>query len=665
MSSDALSHRRTLLGAALAALLPWPAAAALVLPAGQLKADGIPAFERHNTASDAPEAQGVRFLDWHPLRAEMLVLYRHGGSQQLHRVAAAGAKPEPLTQGRDAVSGARWEPSAGAYLVFSRDQGGDEAFRLFRLVPGSEPQALTPAGERVSEFEFLPRAGGLVCLQEQLNREGGTAATSRSSLWWIDPQQPDSRRLVAEVRGARYTDLRVSAGGRIVATLTRGGRSQAQAFTLDGKPPVALGGASSEAGSELDDDDSAARPAMAASAAADAPDLLWRRQAVQGEFRHLVRVDAGTGRRSNLLVNERADLEALAAPADGRPLALVYNVDGISELAMLAADGQAVRRVARDLPPGVLRGPRWHPRLPLLGFSHVSADSPGRLYVWSLQDEKLNAWSAAASGAPLRASVLRWNGFDGLPLSGLHLAPPAHFTGPRPVYISIHGGPASQARPGYVSGVTRILVEQLGMHVIEPNVRGSDGFGRSFLKLDNGRLRENSVRDISTLLDLVASRPDMDASRVIVVGGSYGGYMSLAVATQESKRILGSICRVGISNFVSFLEHTEIYRRDNRRAEYGDERDPSMREFLQQISPLARADAVRKPLFVVHGRNDPRVPWGEAEGMVRAVRAAGTPVWFLTADDEGHSFGNADNRSYLTQATLEFVTRLLEGKSLQ
>ncbi|HEY0956442.1 MAG TPA: prolyl oligopeptidase family serine peptidase, partial [Roseateles sp.] len=432
-----------------------------------------------------------------------------------------------------------------------------------------------------------------------------------------------------------------------------------------GSAPVPLGSAGSEPGEDADDDVSTALPAAAASAPAGGPDLLWRRQAVQGEFRHLVRVDASDGRRTNLLTDARADLEALAAPSAGWPLALVYNVDGLSELALLAGESQAARRVARELPPGVLRNPRWHPRLPLLGFGHVSADSPGQLYAWSLQDERLQPWSASAGGTPLRAGVLRWKGFDGLALSGLHLAPPTRFTGPRPVYINIHGGPASQARPGYVSGVMRVLVEQLGMHVIQPNVRGSDGFGKSFLKLDNGRLREDSVRDISTLLDLVATRPDMDASRVIVAGGSYGGYMSLAVATKESKRILGSICRVGIANFVSFLEHTELYRRDNRRAEYGDERDPAMREFLQQISPLSRADAVRKPLFVVHGRNDPRVPWGEADAMVKAVRANGTPVWFLTAEDEGHSFGKAENRSYLTQATLEFITRLLDGKPLQ
>jgi len=202
------------------------------------------------------------------------------------------------------------------------------------------------------------------------------------------------------------------------------------------------------------------------------------------------------------------------------------------------------------------------------------------------------------------------------------------------------------------------------MHVIQPNVRGSEGFGREFLALDNGRRREDAVRDISALLDLIATREDMDPARVIVAGGSYGGYMALAVAVHESARIAGSICRVGIANFISFLEQTESYRRDNRRAEYGDERDPEMREFLRSISPLTRAAEVRKPLFVVHGRNDPRVPHAEAQQMVAAVRAQGTPVWFLTAEDEGHSFVRSANRDYLAQATAEFVRRVLAGEPL-
>lgn len=663
-----LTRRQLLrLGAALPALpFPLTALAEAVRIAEALELEGIPRFERHALGSEQ-DAPSVRFIGWHPQRAEMLVITRSGASPQLHRLRGPNQKPEPLTRGRDAVAGAQWEPAKGEYLVFSRDQGGNEAFRLYRLddTEGAEALAITPAGERVSDYAFLPEGGGLVYLQEQLDRRGGEdgeeapadARQAQTSLWWTDPLQAGERRLLGRVQGARYTGLRVSPAGRVLATMTRAARSQTQVFALDGSGGKAL--------TPLRDVNATDTGTESTAAAAGTEDTIWRRQAVRGDFRHLVRLDARNGRSEHALVDAGSDLEALAeAPAgSGRPLALVYNVAGVSEL-RLYTPGGTPQPAAREIGSGVLRNPQWHPRLPLLGFDQVSADSPSRVFAFDLESGRAQAWTAAAAGPSLRAGLLRWKSFDDLEISGLHLAPPERFQGPRPVYISIHGGPASQSRPGYVAGVNRALVEQLGMHVIEPNVRGSDGFGRRFLKLDDGRLRENSVRDISALLDLIASRPDMDASRVVVAGGSYGGYMSLAVAVKESARIAGSICRVGIANFVSFLENTESYRRDNRRAEYGDERDPEMRAFLQQISPLNQASAVKKPLFIVHGRNDPRVPFSEAQAMARAVRAQGTPVWFLSARDEGHSFIKADNRAYLSQASFEFVKRLVEGRPL-
>jgi dipeptidyl aminopeptidase/acylaminoacyl peptidase len=587
----------------------------------------------------------------------MLVLARRGISRQLHILSSPATALLPLTEGRDAVADALWEPSEGRYLVFSRDQGGNEAFQLFRLQPGDgAPLALTPAGVRVSEFQFLPQGQGLVFLVEQLDRQAddlqGGDRRPFSRLLWVDPLKPESLRQLGAAQGGRYTGLRISPGGRIVLALTQNGKSQTLYFTLNGRGPQFLGAAQR---SEMSEDE----------------DLLWSRQALQGEFRHLVALDAMSARRRHLLTGAAADLEALAVPAPGStwPLALVSNEDGISVLRLFDPDkDESPRRIATELPPGVLQHPRWHPRLPLLAFDHVSAESPGRLYCWNLKDEQLQAWNGGAEDShlePATFNTLRWQSFDGLMISGLHIAPPARFKGPRPVYINIHGGPSSQARPGYLAGTLKHLVQAFGVHIIEPNVRGSEGFGKRFLGLDNGRHREDAVQDISALLDLIAGREDMDASKVIVAGGSYGGYMSLAVATHESKRIAGSICRVGIANFVSFLENTESYRRDNRRAEYGDERDPAMREFLQKISPLSHAAQVKKPLLVVHGRNDPRVPYSEAQAMVKAVREQGTPVWFLTAEDEGHSFSKADNREYLHQLTLEFVQRLLTGEALQ
>jgi dipeptidyl aminopeptidase/acylaminoacyl peptidase len=254
--------------------------------------------------------------------------------------------------------------------------------------------------------------------------------------------------------------------------------------------------------------------------------------------------------------------------------------------------------------------------------------------------------------------VVRWKSFDGRTISGLIMQPPARFTGKRPVLVLIHGGPESQAKMGFL-GRFNYFVNELGIAIIEPNVRGSSGYGKTFLTLDNGLKREDSVRDIGALLDWIATQPQLDASRVLVAGGSYGGYMSLASAAHYADRIAGAIDIVGISNFVSFLQNTESYRRDLRRVEYGDEREPAMREFLHRISPLTQAHRITKPLFVVQGRNDPRVPYTEAEQIVAKARENQTPVWYLRAENEGHGFARKENADFEFYATVLFLQQTL------
>jgi len=227
------------------------------------------------------------------------------------------------------------------------------------------------------------------------------------------------------------------------------------------------------------------------------------------------------------------------------------------------------------------------------------------------------------------------------------------------VVIQIHGGPEAEARPGFI-GRNNYLVEQLGIVLIYPNVRGSAGFGKTFLKLDNGMKREDSVKDIGALLDWIKEQPDLDADRVAITGGSYGGYMTLACAVHYADRIAGAVEVVGISNFVTFLEHTESYRRDLRRVEYGDERDPKMRAFLESISPLNNASSITRPLMVVTGRNDPRVPWTEGEQIVANLKQRGTPVSWIVANDEGHGYAKKPNADYQFYATVEFLRQVLK-----
>ncbi len=673
---------------------PTPAAAAataLLPPGPQLRPEGMPPLRRL-PPSTGPAARSLRFVDWHPQRAEMLVVAGAGGDSagtpQLHRLREPGARPQPLTRERHAVQRGLWEAQSGAYLVFSRDTDGDEAWRLFRLDPEGRdaPVALTPAHLRVADYAFLPEGRGLAVLLSTLDRSAGRgpardadgdegddgaappppgARQARTELWHLDPLQPNATpRVLARADGTRLSELRVLANGDITLLHSTGRGNRLWRHPWRGGEPLALGGRGETATTQH-------APALTEGLVplAAAPGLLWQR-GPDGDFRGLWAVDADTGTRTRHSAGPAADLEALAVPAHGsppRPLALVHNEAGLSVLRLYLPQGSGgeLRRPA-GVPAGVVAGPAWHPRLPLLAFNHVSPQSPGRPWVLDLERGDVQPWAvgSVAASATLQAEprTLRWPSFDGTEISALHIAPPAHFSGPRPVFIEIHGGPSSQARPRFLQGTLRHVVQELGMHLVLPNVRGSEGFGRRFLDMDNGRQRENAVRDISGLLDHLATLPGVDAGRVVVAGGSYGGYMALAVAAAENARILGAINRVGISNFVSLLEHTESYRRDNRRLEYGDEREPAMRAFLNSIAPLNRVAQMKKPMFIVHGRNDPRVPWREAEQMVQALRAQGTPVWFLTGENEGHGFNRADNRNFLHHATVEFVQRLLEGR---
>jgi dipeptidyl aminopeptidase/acylaminoacyl peptidase len=360
------------------------------------------------------------------------------------------------------------------------------------------------------------------------------------------------------------------------------------------------------------------------------------------------------------------DVANSSLSADGRWLATSVNVDGRSELHVL--DAQTGQRQAFPGMAGVLGANvsnlAFHPRSPKLAVVVNNAQGPGQVHSIDLDTRASQQWTRAVvpAGLDLRGlpeqQVVRWKGFDGLTISGLLSQPPARFTGKRPVLIQVHGGPESQARAGWM-GRYNHLIQDLGVAVIEPNVRGSTGYGKTFTSLDNGRLREDSVKDIGSLIDWIATQPQLDPSRVIVVGGSYGGYMALAASTLLADRIAGAVSSVGISNFVSFLENTESYRRDLRRAEYGDERDPAMRAFLLSISPLNHADKITRPLMVVQGKNDPRVPWTESEQIVRSLQARGKPVWYLLADNEGHGFARRENADFYFAALVQFVKTTL------
>jgi dipeptidyl aminopeptidase/acylaminoacyl peptidase len=212
-------------------------------------------------------------------------------------------------------------------------------------------------------------------------------------------------------------------------------------------------------------------------------------------------------------------------------------------------------------------------------------------------------------------------------------------------------------------GRNNYYINELGVAMIFPNIRGSLGYGKSFSMMDNGFKRGDSYKDIEELLKWTKMQSALNGDKVLITGGSYGGHMTLAIATHYNNMICCSVDVVGMSNLVTFLEHTEAYRRDLRRVEYGDERDPKMREYLESIAPMNKVKNITKPMFVVQGANDPRVPISEADQMVKALKANGTPVWYLVGKNEGHGFGKKKNADFQFYSTILFIRTHLLGET--
>jgi dipeptidyl aminopeptidase/acylaminoacyl peptidase len=293
----------------------------------------------------------------------------------------------------------------------------------------------------------------------------------------------------------------------------------------------------------------------------------------------------------------------------------------------------------------------------------ASARSNSDVYSIDISTGKLSRWTYSETGGLNTANfpepqLIKWKSFDGKEISGFLYKPPAKFSGKRPVIVNIHGGPEGQSRPGFINR-NNYYVNELGVAMIFPNVRGSEGYGKTFLASDNGLNRDKTYKDIGALLDWIKQSPDLDGDRILITGGSYGGHMTLAVDVNYNDKICCSIDVVGISNLVTFLEHTEAYRRDLRRVEYGDERDPKMREYLESIAPMNKTQNITKPMFVVAGANDPRVPKSESDQIVAKVRQNGTPVWYLLGKNEGHGFQKKKNQDFQFYATIVFIQQYL------
>jgi dipeptidyl aminopeptidase/acylaminoacyl peptidase len=623
---------------------------ATITPGSNLVVDGVPAIPA-TVASEVrryTESRSAAVADWHPTRRELLVVTRFGNTPQLHRVAAPMGARTQLTFFDEPVTDGAYEPRAGRYLVFGRDEGGDEFDQLYRYdVADGRVTLLTDGGRSQNGGVRWSTRGDRLAYGS--TRRNGTDR----DLYVINPLDPKSDRRLLQVQGGGWSAADWSPDDRQLLVIEYRSVSQSRLHLVD----VATGRIAPLMPDERD--------TVAYGGARFSRDGrgVYVTTDAGSEFQRLAYVDLATRRVTPLSGAIEWDVEDFDLSDDGRTLAFATNEAGVSRLYLMDTQTREPRRVA-GLPAGVIGGSlRWRPGGREVAFGLASARSPSDVYSVDAASGAVTRWTESELGglvasALAEPTLIRWRSFDGRDITGFYSRPPARFTGRRPVLVNIHGGPEGQSRPTFL-GRTNYYLNELGIAVIYPNVRGSTGYGKTFVKLDNGMKREDSVKDIGALLDWIARQPELDASRVMVTGGSYGGYMTLAVATTYNARICCAVDVVGISNFNTFLQNTEAYRRDLRRVEYGDERDPRMRVFFERIAPLNNAGRISKPLFVVQGGNDPRVPRTEAEQMVARVKRNGSPVWYLMAKDEGHGFAKKNNADFQFYATVGFVRRYL------
>ena len=624
----------------------------IVEPGTNLVIENVPSIptELAESVIKYTESKPVFASSWHPVKREVLIGKRAGNVAQVHLLTTPLGELKQLTNFPDPVGGGSWQPTTGDYFLFFKATGGNEISQLYRYdaASGEITRLTTDDKKRIGGGPWST-AGDRYIYTSVPTGGGTTSDTIKTEFYTINPSDPTSAKLLASFDGVGWGPADWSPDDKQVLMGKYVSANESYVYLYDiatgektlltpqeGTEKVAYGGA------EFSKDGKG----------------LYLTTDKGSEFQRLMYMDLATKKMTPLTAHINWDVDGVELSEDGKLLAFSTNENGFYKLHVLDTATNKEIKLPK-LPSGQIGGFTWHKKTGELGFNVSSYQSIADVYSLDLKSGKITHWAKSElngfdTSGLREPELITWKSFDGKMISGFVYKPPTKFTGKRPVIINIHGGPEGQATPGPL-GRSAYFINDLGVAVIYPNVRGSTGFGKTFLQLDNGFLREDSVKDIGALLDWIATQPDLDKDRIMVTGGSYGGYMTLAVATNYNDKIRCSLDVVGPSNFNTFLKNTETYRRDLRRVEYGDERDPKMYEFLEKIAPLNNAHKIKKPLFVVQGKNDPRVPYTEAEQIVAAARKNNTPVWFLMANDEGHGFSKKNNNDYLYYSTILFI----------
>jgi dipeptidyl aminopeptidase/acylaminoacyl peptidase len=638
---------RAILVATLTLCGSLPAAETDTLKPAAIQTQDVPPIPAEFAARLAQyqNTRAASFAGWSPDGKGILVRTRFANSPQLHRVYEPGGRREQVTFLEEPVDGGFIRKAQDGAILLSMSKGGSENDQLYLLDQANFSSKLLTDGKSRHRIDAMRDDGKLMIVGS--NQRNGRD----TDLFVADPRQPGFQRTLLEVNNEHWSVADWSKDGKSLLLTRYVSINESYPAIMDfatGKRrdiPL-LGGE---------------KAAIGAFEFAERPNLAYIALDSQNEFRRLALLNLETAALDWLTKDIPWDVSGLEVDEETRRAAFTVNADGTSDLYLL---GPTFNPRQLKVPTGFVSSLEFSPDGKHLGFTLSRPDAPADVYSIELSSGDLTRWTYSEVGGLnpatfVSATRIRFPSFDSREIPGWYFRPRGASRDKKaPVLIQIHGGPESQAQPLF-SGTTQFFLNEMGMAVILPNVRGSAGYGKTYLQLDNAEKREDSVKDIGALLDWIAKQPELDATRVAVTGGSYGGFMVLSSLTHFGERIKAGIDVVGICNFNTFLKNTSAYRVDLRRAEYGDERDEKMRAVFERISPANHADKIVSALLVAHGRNDPRVPFSEAEQIAAKVRGHGRTVWTVFADNEGHGFAKKDNSDYLRAVEAYFLKKSL------
>ena len=621
----------------------------IIVPNENLIAENIPAIPKslNEKIKKYSESRGANFTAIHPNGKELIMVTRFASTNQLHHLSKPLGNRKQITFFDEPVNSADYEPTKGEYLVYSKDIGGNEFGQLFRLDLKTMQSTLLTDGGRSQNGGMRWKKDGSGFYFSSTKRNGGDR-----DIYFMNPLKPQETQLILEVKGGGWGISDISEDGKklLVGEYVSANESHLYLLDTETKKLTSI------------TDRNEKQIVQGGAKFGKNPDEIWYVTDRDNEFNRLAIFNLKTKKINYFTTDIPWEVSNYTLSKDQSKLVFETNESGLNKLYLMDTSSKKYSEI-KGLPIGLINNIDFTEDGKSLFFSQSTYDSSSDIYRLDLASKKIERWTDSEQGEMSKSEMaqpklIEWTSFDNMKISGFYYPASKKFTGKRPVLINIHGGPEGQSMASSL-GSGNYYTNEMGVAIINPNVRGSSGFGKTYIASDNGFNRMNSVKDISALLDWIAKQPELDKDRIMIMGGSYGGFMTLATAYEYADRIKCSVDIVGISDFNTFLKNTEEYRRDLRRVEYGDERDPKMSAFFTKIAPLNNSDKIKKPMFIIQGTNDPRVPVTEATQMRDKLKAQGNTVWYLEAKNEGHGFRKKENIDFQRLAVIQFMQEFL------